>query len=242
MRSKRTVLYIRVSSEEQAREGVSLADQETRLKGYSLAMNLGAVEVVRDEGWSAKSLRRPGVEALLSAVRKGEVAAVVVAKLDRLTRSRKDLEDLLALFASRGVALHSLGERLDTSSASGRFFIAMLGALAALEREQVGERTSAAMGHLKMTGKTTGSTPYGWRLAADGSTLEALPEEQEVLADMRAMRGAGRSLRFIAGALTARNVPTKRGGRWSAETVRSTLKSAEGRPAGAPAPLSAAAA
>src|SRR5213078_2536949 len=91
------------------------------------------VEVIIDAGESAKGLNRPGVERLMALVRAGTVQAVIVAKLDRLTRSVKDLSALLELFEKKKVALISVAESLDTGSAAGRLVITIMGAVSAWE-------------------------------------------------------------------------------------------------------------
>ncbi|MGB6950913.1 MAG: recombinase family protein, partial [Candidatus Cybelea sp.] len=121
-----TVAYVRVSTEDQAREGVSLDAQEARIGAYALAMGFSVSETVRDAGESAKSLNRPGIASLLERVRAGGIERIVVAKLDRLTRSVRDLGELIDLCAKHGVALVSIGETLDTSTAAGRMVVNML--------------------------------------------------------------------------------------------------------------------
>ena len=100
--------YVRVSTEEQARDGVSLAAQQAKLEAYALVKDWTGLRLIRDERASAKHLKRPGLEDLLSLVRAQQVEAVMVYKLDRLTRSVKDLSTLVELFEKKGVALVSL--------------------------------------------------------------------------------------------------------------------------------------
>jgi DNA invertase Pin-like site-specific DNA recombinase len=144
---RRTIAYARVSTEDQAREGVSLDAQEARIAAYSIAMGFVIDEVGRDAGESAKSLKRPGIAQILDAARRGEVHRIVVAKLDRLTRNVRDLADLIDLCAKHDVALISVGETLDTGSAAGRMVVSMLGVVATWEREAIAERTATALGH-----------------------------------------------------------------------------------------------
>src|SRR4029453_7036373 len=104
-------------------------------------------EVIIDAGESAKSLNRPGMERLLSLVDAGAVNTVIIAKLDRLTRSVKDLAELLERFTRRGVSLGSLAESLDTGTAAGRLVLNIMTAVSQWEREAIGERTRDAMLH-----------------------------------------------------------------------------------------------
>src|SRR5262247_3665419 len=106
--------YIRVSTEDQAREGVSLAAQRAKIDAYGLVKDWSVVEIIQDEGM-AKDLKRPGVQRLIALVESRYVGAVIVYKLDRLTRSVKDLNSLVELFERSGVALVSLQESLDAT-------------------------------------------------------------------------------------------------------------------------------
>ena len=161
-KAERAVIsYVRVSTEEQATTGVSLAAQEARISAYASAMEFSVSAVIRDAAESAKSRKRPGIAKVLEAVRRGEVDRVVVAKLDRLTRSVRDLNDLLDLFAKHDVSLVSVSEHLDTGSAAGRLVVNMLGVVAQWEREAIGERTAASLTHKRHQRTAYGPTPFG---------------------------------------------------------------------------------
>src|SRR5436309_2636548 len=111
--------YVRVSTDRQAELGVSLEAQEAKIRAMATIHSAELLEVIVDGGESAKSLNRPGLQRLLALINSGQVQAVIVAKLDRLTRSVKDLCNLLELFEKRKVALISVAESLDTASAGG---------------------------------------------------------------------------------------------------------------------------
>ena len=134
-----------------------------------------------------------------------------MAKLDRLTRSVKDLCNLLELFEKRKVALISVAESLDTASAAGRLVITIMAAVSQWEREAIGERTRDALRHKRSQGQRVGNIPFGSRLAADGKRLEPDAGEQEALPEIRRLRGEGASLRRIAAALNGRAYRTRRG-------------------------------
>jgi site-specific DNA recombinase len=104
------------------------------------------IDIIVDGGESAKSLNRPGMARLLTLVDAGEVQAVIIAKLDRLTGSVKDLCTLLERLERRGVALVSVAESLDAGSAAGRLVLNIMTAVSQWEREAIGERTRDAMG------------------------------------------------------------------------------------------------
>ena len=94
-RRLRAVGYVRVSTDQQAQEGVSLDAQQVRIRAHCISQDLDLVDLIIDDGYSAKSLERPGVKRVLAMLKEGRADAVVVVKLDRLTRSVKDLGILL---------------------------------------------------------------------------------------------------------------------------------------------------
>src|SRR5262249_58324498 len=124
--SMRSIGYVRVSTDKQADHGVSLEAQEAKIRAMATVQSAEIVELIVDGGESAKNLKRPGMERLLSMVDGRQIDAVIVAKLDRLTRSVKDLCSLLELFEKRGAALVSVAESLDTSSAAGRLGVPII--------------------------------------------------------------------------------------------------------------------
>ena len=119
----KTIGYVRVSTDKQAEHGVSLEAQEAKIRAMAVVHSAELAEVIVDGGESAKSLNRPGIARLLAMVDAGAVKVVIIAKLDRLTRSVKDLCGLLELFEKRKVTLISVAESLDTGSAAGRLVL-----------------------------------------------------------------------------------------------------------------------
>src|SRR5215217_2085582 len=108
--------YARVSTDKQADHGVSLQAQQEKIRAMATVHDLDVIDIVVDSGESAKSLKRPGMERVLEMVQAKGVDAVIIAKLDRLTRSVKDLAVLLDVFQRRDVSLISVAESLDTGS------------------------------------------------------------------------------------------------------------------------------
>jgi DNA invertase Pin-like site-specific DNA recombinase len=147
-----------------------------------------------------------------------------VAKLDRLTRSVKDLCELLERFERRGVALVSVAESLDTGSAAGRLVLNITAAVSQWEREAIGERTRDAMRHKRSQGERVGNIAFGSRLAGDGQHLEPDPAEQAALAEIRRLRSQRTTLRGIAAALNQRDFRTRLGTPWRLESVARVLK------------------
>jgi site-specific DNA recombinase len=220
------VEYVRVSTDKQAGHGVSLEAQAERIRAMATVHDLTLSDILIDAGASAASLKRPALAELLALVDAGKVATVIIAKLDRLTRSVRDLADLLERFERRGVALVSVGESLDTRSAAGRLVLNVMMSVAQWEREAIGERTRDAMRHKKAAGQRVGTVPFGWQLAADGRALEANVAEQEVLSVIGECRAAGFTLRAIAAELNRQGISTRCGGPWRHQYVAGVLPAA----------------
>lgn len=227
---KRTnvVGYVRVSTEQQADGGVSLDAQREKLLAYAKAMDLTLVEVVEDAGASAKTLNRPGLRRALSFLEDGRADGMLVTKLDRLTRSVRDLGDLVDGYFATRFALLSVSDSIDTRTAAGRLVLNVLTSVAQWEREAVGERTRDALAHLRSSGVRLGGEAMGWRRQErrdeDGRrVVEGVAEERTTVAMILALNRDGRSLRAICAALTAAGRKTKKGGLWSPKVVRAIL-------------------
>jgi DNA invertase Pin-like site-specific DNA recombinase len=223
----RTVGYVRVSTDKQAERGISLEAQEAKIRAMATVQGAELINVVVDGGESAKNLNRPGLQRLMALVNSGNVQAVIVAKLDRLTRSVKDLCGLLELFEKRKVALISVAEALDTGSAAGRLVITIMGAVSQWEREAIGERTRDALQHKRSQGERVGNIAFGSRLSDDGQHLEPDPAELAALTEIRRLLSQGTTLRGIATAMNHREFRTRRGTAWRLESVARILKQRE---------------
>jgi site-specific DNA recombinase len=212
-----TVGYVRVSTDKQAERGISLEAQAEKIRAMALVQGAELSEIIVESGESAKSLNRPGMAKLLALVEEGKIKAVIVAKLDRLTRSVKDLCELLERFERRGVALVSVAESLDTGSAAGRLVLNIMAAVSQWEREAIGERTRDAMRHKLSQGERVGNIAFGSQLAGDGQHVEPDPAEQAVLGEIRRLRSQGTTLRGIATASNHRSYQTRGGTPWRLE-------------------------
>ena len=220
----KAVAYTRVSTQEQAESGLSLTGQQERIAAYCTAREWELVEVVTDAGVSGAKLQRPGLSRVLELVRRREVDVVVVLKLDRLTRSVRDLGDLLERFEKAKVDFSSVTDNFDTSNANGRLVLNVLASVAQWERDIIAERTSDAMQVARAQGRRVGAVPFGFTLALDGETLQADPAAMETVADIADLRRNGESLRGIARVLNAAGVVTAQAKTWTAETVRRVLR------------------
>lgn len=217
----RTIAYLRVSTDKQADKGVSLDAQRAKVEAYAQLYELELCEVIVDAGESAKTLDRPGLQRALAMLKRREADALLVVKLDRLTRSVRDLGQLVEThFAPGKAALLSVSEQIDTRSAAGRLVLNVLASVSQWEREAIGERTATAMQHKASQGEYTGgAAPYGFRIAADGEHLEEIPEEQAVLSVARNLRASGLTFRRVAAELAARGHLNRNGKPFDAPRV-----------------------
>lgn len=172
----KVALYVRVSSEEQAKEGYSIAAQKQRLKDFVKSQGWSIYKIYSDEGFSAKNLDRPDMQKMIHDIKQRKFDIVLVYRLDRMVRSVLNLHELLDLFEENKVMFKSATEMFDTTSATGRLFINIVGAMAEWERENLGERIYMGMKQMAQEGKRAGGpTPYGYDLV-DGE-LKVNPEE-----------------------------------------------------------------
>ncbi len=209
----RTIAYMRVSTEEQARSGLGLEAQQDRItdevdrRGWELAAT------ITDDGMSGSNLDRPGITEALTMIEAGDADALMVAKLDRLSRSLLDFAALMDRSRREGWALIALDLGVDTSTPSGEMMAAVMAAFAQYERRLIGQRTRDALAVKRAAGVRLGR-PVG------------LPDD--VRDRIAAERAAGDTLTAIADRLTAENVPTAQGGaRWWPSTVAAVVRSVQ---------------
>lgn len=233
--------YTRVSTADQAADGVSLDAQRDRIRAWCAGNGYTLDETFTDAGLSGKRAdNRPGLQAALTRAC-AKRAALVVYSLSRLARSTKDAISIAERLDRAGADLVSLTERIDTTSAAGKMLFRLLAVLAEFERDLVSERTTAALAHKSRNGERVGEIPYGFRLADDGVALLPDDPEQSIIGEIRIMRAGGRSYRRIAVELTRRGVRTKKQNtQWthqtiarlcSARTLQAKCRAAEARPA-----------
>jgi DNA invertase Pin-like site-specific DNA recombinase len=224
----RVVAYVRVSTEEQAEDGISLPNQREKAEAYCKLYDLQLLEVIEDAGASAKTLKRPGLQRALAMLRSGQADGLVIVKLDRLTRSVADWQTLIDdYFGERaGKQLCSVGDSIDTRTAAGRLVLNVLLSVAQWERETIAERTRDGMRYKGRRGERCSKSKYGFDLAPDGTTWIPNAAEQEVIALMGSLRQRGFTYRQIAAELATRGIPTKEGRRWQLATVHAIVQRA----------------
>lgn len=205
--------YVRVSTEEQGHSGAGIEAQRRAILSECERRGWRLGDVVEDVGYSAKDLRRPGIQAALEALSGHQADALVVAKLDRLSRSMLDFTAVMATAQKQGWALVALDCAVDTTTPAGEAMANVLATFAQFERRLIGQRTKDALAAKRAAGVRLGRP-------------RQVPDD--VVDRIGAERAAGGSLRGIARGLNADGVPTAHGGaRWHASTVRAVLASAQ---------------
>jgi len=202
--------YIRVSTAKQGESGLSLEAQEKKIRQYCDLYDLDLVEIVVDSGESAKTLNREGIQKVINLLKSNTVEGLVVSKLDRLTRSIRDLNVLIEdVFAKS--SLFSVADQVDTRSPSGRLVLNILMSVSQWEREEIGQRTKVAMKVLKDNGKYTGGkTPLGWKIDDEGNEVPC-EQEQKLIQLVRDYRRQGFTYQVIANDLTESEFTTRTG-------------------------------
>ncbi len=230
----RMIGYARVSTEEQAREGVSMDAQRERLTPYCTAQGYALVALETDNGTSGSITpgKRPGLARALARIRRGEADGLLALKLDRISRSTRDVLDLVDESRRRGWRLVSVAEQLDTGSAAGRLVLTVLAALSQMEWEQVAERTRMALAELARQGRARSRfAPFGFCTETGaveitrGSRASLIPHpaEHPVLERILDLRNTDVGATAIARALNAAGLTNRSGGNWTRQSVASVL-------------------
>jgi DNA invertase Pin-like site-specific DNA recombinase len=202
----RVLAYVRVSTEEQADSRAGIEAQRTAILTEAERRGWTILTVVEDAGYSGKDLRRPGVQEALSVLAAGGADALVVAKLDRLSRSMLDFAALMNAAQKQGWAVVALDLGVDTTTPSGEMMANVLAVFAQFERRLISQRTKEALAAKRSQGVRLGRPP---------STPKS------VVARVRRERAKGRTLKQIADGLNSDGVATAHGGeRWHPATVR----------------------
>lgn len=206
--STQAVGYVRVSTAEQASEGVSLDMQEDRLRAYCRMAGLDLVALIREEGVSASAPigKRPGGAELLALLAAGKAGHVVALKLDRLFRNAVDALNTASTWDKAGVALHLVdmgGQTLNTGSAMGKMFFTLTAAFAELERNLIAERTRQALHHKAGKGEAVSRAARGLRIEAGRLVPDPASEGFRLAVRARELRAEGLTLAAVAEQLTA---------------------------------------
>lgn len=211
----RVLGYVRVSTDEQTNSGAGLEAQRRAILAECERRGWHLVELIEDAGYSAKDLKRPGVQEALRVLEAGGASGLVVAKLDRLSRSMIDFTGLMGKAQKQGWALVALDCAVDTTTPSGEAMANMLATFAQFERRLIGQRTREALAVKKRQGVRLGRPPV---------------LTDEVRQRIVTARKEGLTLAKIADALNAEGVATAQGGlKWYPATVQKVALSASAK-------------
>jgi site-specific DNA recombinase len=209
--------YVRVSTEEQARSGLGLDAQKARCIAMATVKGWPDPIIYADEGVSGTKHSRPQLDRLLADIEAGQIDAVIILALDRLGRNTRLTLDLVARISKHAV-LVSCKEAFDTATPQGQFAIALFAALAQLERDMIGERTSAALQERSRRDGNVGRLPYGYVRFGHGVAIDAAAAA--TVRRIFRLHREGQTLRAIARDLNQRSQPAPRsGGRWHHSSV-----------------------
>lgn len=199
-------IYIRVSTEDQAREGFSLGEQEEKLRQLCKYKGFEIFKVYKDAGISAKDMKnRPAFQTMLEDMKNGLINYIVAYKLDRVTRSVRDLEVLISTLEKYHCYLICDRDDVNTSTANGRFFVRMLTVLSQLEIEIVSERTKFGLNGAIKAGHIPVKCPLGYYRDKD-KTLKIDNSTKDIVVRIFEMYLEGKSYQTIANILNKEKV------------------------------------
>ena len=219
----RAIAYCRVSTTEQANEGVSLAAQEKRIQTWCTAQEIPLEDTYIDAGLSGgRADNRPELQRALAACKRGDL--LVFYSLSRLSRSTRDVLAILDRLHRQGADIVSLSEKLDTSNASGKLIFHMMAIIGEFERDIISERTRMAILHIQRQGRYIGGhRPTGWLIGPDGFLLQHT-EEQGLVSRARELRETGIGYRRIARILLEEGFIPRSGVKFHPEQVKRLLR------------------
>lgn len=221
----RLIAYARVSTGDQQ----TIEAQVDKTCAFAGLHDHEIVNTFKDEGVSGKNTDRPGLQAVLEALKTQDVDGVIITKLDRLSRSVRDWCDLMEIFDKSSKVLISVYDSIDTSTAAGRMIANMFATIAQWERETIAERTRSSMHYLRKKGRRlSAKLPFGFTTdPEDDSKLIPCLHEHPILRKIRRYRSEGKGFSDIAATLNRNGVPSRSGNGWTRSNVWKILKRCE---------------
>lgn len=225
--NKSVAIYVRVSTEEQAKFGYSIAAQKSTLIDFCKKQNWLIYKIYADEGISGKSIsKRPGMINLINDIKEQSIDTVLLYKFDRLTRSAKDTEEIISLLERYDVIIYTIsGGLVDISSATGKFMVRINGAIAQLEREQTIERIKMAFQEKAKEGYSlcSKSASYGYNRKKGQKLLTINKKEALIVKKIYQLYLKNYSRLDIAKNLNDLKIKTKLGNKWSSKNIKLIL-------------------
>jgi site-specific DNA recombinase len=213
----RVAIYTRVSTEDQAKEGFSLAAQEERLRAYCRARGWEVTGFFQDDGYSGRTTRRPAYEDMMAQRESWDT--VLVLKMDRIHRNSRHFMEMMEELGEAGKDFVSATESLDTTTAMGRFVMDIIQRIAQLESEQIGERVYIGMSQKAKTGPGVLGFPAPLGYDVIEGNLRVNDREAPVVRDIFERARAGQTMDEISKELNGLGLQTKRGRPWTAGKV-----------------------
>lgn len=212
------IVYVRVSTDEQAKHGFSIAAQIEKLEAYCISQGWELVDKYIDEGYSAKDLQRPAFEKMMDKLKQGNIDVLLVYRLDRLTRSVMDLYKILKILDDNNCMFKSATEVYDTTNAMGRLFITLVAAIAQWERENLGERVRLGMEKKTKLGMWKGGmAPYGYKIVEKKLVIN---DKEKAVVQEIFQQTTTFGFYTLAKHLTNKGFSTRKGGEWHVDSVR----------------------
>lgn len=224
---KKACVYTRVSTVEQASEGYSIDEQDRMCKAAIESKGWTYCGTYSDPGISGRTMDRPGLKQMMTDISSGKIQAVVIYKLDRLSRKQRDTMTIIEdCFLKNDVALVSLNETLDTSTPWGRAMIGILSSFNQMESENIQVRTQMGReAKVKQGGYAGGKPPIGYKVV-DGE-LVVVPEEAKIVRLVFSLREQGGTLVWIADELNRLGYRTKSGKEFKHSAIQTILNNKE---------------
>ncbi len=217
-RTMRAVLYARVSTDEQANKGYSLAQQKQALRDYALSNGYEILDEIEDQS-SGAYLERPGLDRVRDLVRDGGVSVVLAQDRDRISREPAYFFILKREFKQYGTVVRALNQR-DDDSPEGELSNAILDELAKFERAKIAERTRRGRLRKAKEGRVVGAGATNFGFVRDGDSLRVNPDEMEIMRQIYRLLADGKSIYEVVATLKEKGVKAPRGGVWHHASVR----------------------
>lgn len=214
---------VRVSTQRQSSDGLSLPAQIERLKAYAAFQGWPSdgLEIVEERAVSGKARKRPAIESIKRRAKAGELSAVCVCRLDRAGRSTLELLEFIRVLKDARVAFHALDVGISTDTSMGEFLTTILAAVASLESDTIKSRTKFALAHARHEGRVYGRIPFGYK-AKDGKLVPDL-RAMRAIERARHMRANNATLKDIGKMLEDSGFKGPQGGSWAPGSVAAML-------------------